>query len=102
MRGEKCGEFIRSRQRVAAVLSIFPTRERCFHRSKKCAGDMSFAINSFAFGVIRQIVAAVENHPIRVVPMRGEGVGADEHGVWNQASFTTMVCPLTSTRSLSA
>lgn len=45
-----------------------------------CPRHVAVAIESLAFRVVHEIVPTVENDPRRIVEVRSEIVGAEEHG----------------------
>ena len=55
---------------MPAVSAILHAGKRRFDRREMRTRHMALAIEAFAFAVIHQIVATIENHPSRVIAVR--------------------------------
>jgi hypothetical protein len=70
----------RFRQRMPAIFSRLGPRHRSFDCREMRPRHVAVAIESLAFRVVHEIVPTVENDPRRIVEVRSEIGGAEEHG----------------------
>ncbi len=64
---------------MAPVAAVLVARQVSFNIGEMRAGNMALAIEAFAFAQVHQVVAAVENRPLRIGKVKREVMGVDQH-----------------------
>ncbi len=80
---EKLQKIGGRRQRVASIPTRLCTGEVGLDPGKMRPRQMSFKVELPSPRHLAEVMAAVENDPIRIVQVSGKVLSADEHGCWN-------------------
>ena len=81
MGAEKFREGLGRGERVAAVATVFRAGECGFNGGEMRVRNVTFRVKPRAARVVHEVVATIENDPRRIVEVRGEFGGADQHAV---------------------